>query len=88
MLVIQFLWAEGVQGAKMHRRISVRYGNSVITQQIFYKWIERFENGRTRVKHGEGARYPSASITDANTEQGHDMILQNRWVIIDEVAHQ
>jgi hypothetical protein len=21
-------------------------------------------------------------------EQGHDMILQNRWVIIDEVAHQ
>jgi hypothetical protein len=25
---------------------------------------------------------------DANTELGHDMILQNRWVIMDEVAHQ
>jgi hypothetical protein len=28
------------------------------------------------------------SITDASTEQVHDMILQNRWVIIEEVAHQ
>lgn len=27
------------------------------------------------------------SVTDANTEQGHDMSLQNRWVIIEEVAH-
>jgi len=64
------------------------YGNSVIMQQTFYKWIERFENGRTNVKHEEGARCPSTPVTDANMEQGHDMILQNRWVIIDEVAHQ
>ena len=86
--MIQLLWAEGVQGAKMHRRRSVRYGNSFIMQQIVYKWIETFKNGRTSVKHEEGARCPSTSITDANMELGHDMILQNRWVIIDEVAHQ
>jgi len=67
---------------------SVQYGNSVITQQIVYKWIERFENGRTSVKHEEGARCPSTSVTDANMELGHDMILQNRWVIIHEVARQ
>jgi hypothetical protein len=72
----------------MHRRILVQYGNSVITQQIVYKWIERFENGCTSVKHEEGAKCPSTSVTDANMELGHDMILQNRWVIIDEVAHQ
>jgi len=72
----------------MHRRISVPYGNSIITQQIVYKWIERFEKGHTSIKHEEGARCPSTSITDADTEQGHDMILQNRWVIIGEVAHQ
>jgi hypothetical protein len=72
----------------MHRRISVLYGNCIITQQIVYKWIERFEYGRTSVKHEEGAKCPSTSVTDANMELGHDMILQNRWVIIDEVAHQ
>jgi hypothetical protein len=66
--VIRFLWAEGVPGAEMHRRVLVQYGNSVVSQQMVYKWIERFKNGRTSIKHEEGARCPSASITDVNTE--------------------
>jgi hypothetical protein len=39
--VILFLWAEGVLGAEMHRRISVQYGNSVVSQWMVYEWIER-----------------------------------------------
>jgi hypothetical protein len=31
--MICFLWAEGVPGAEMHRRMSVKYGNSVVLQQ-------------------------------------------------------
>jgi hypothetical protein len=54
--VILFLWAEGVQGAEMHRRISVQYGNSVVLQRMVYEWIERFKNGRTSIKHEKGAR--------------------------------
>jgi hypothetical protein len=50
-----FLWAEGVPGAEMHRRISVQYGNSVVSQQVVYEWIERFKNGCTSIKHEEGA---------------------------------
>jgi hypothetical protein len=46
--VIRFLWAEGLPGAEMHRRISVQYGNSVVSQQMVYEWIERFKNGRIR----------------------------------------
>jgi hypothetical protein len=38
-VVIRFLWAEGVPGAEMHRRISVQYGNSVVSQWVVYKWI-------------------------------------------------
>jgi hypothetical protein len=53
---ICFLWADGVPGAEMHRRISVQYGNSVMWQRTFYKWIERFKNGRKSIKHEEGAR--------------------------------
>jgi len=34
------------------------------------------------------AQMLSTPVTDANMEQSHDMILQNRWVITDEVAHQ
>jgi hypothetical protein len=52
--VIFFLWAEGVLGVEMHRRISrisVQYGNSVVSQLMVYEWIERFKNGRTSIKH-------------------------------------
>jgi hypothetical protein len=54
--VILFLWAEGVLGAEMYRRISVQYGNSVVSQRMVYEWIEGFKNGRTIIKHEEGAR--------------------------------
>jgi hypothetical protein len=54
--VVLFLWAEGVPGAEMHRRISVQYGNSVVSQWMVYEWIDRFKNGRTSIKHEEGAR--------------------------------
>jgi hypothetical protein len=30
----------------------------------------------------------STPVTDGNMEQGHDKILQKKWVIINEVAHQ
>jgi hypothetical protein len=64
-----FLWAEGVPGAEMHRRMSVQYGISVMSQRIVCEWIKRFKNGHTSIKHGEGTRRQSTSITDADTER-------------------
>jgi hypothetical protein len=62
--VIRSLWAEGVPGAEMHIRISVQYGNSVVSQRMVYEWIERFENGRTSIKHEEGARRRASGSYD------------------------
>ena len=50
----------------MRRRISVQYGNSVMSQHMVHKWIERFKNGCTNIKHEEGARRPSTFIVDVN----------------------
>jgi hypothetical protein len=83
-----FLWAESVPGAEMHRRMSVQYRNSVTSQQIVCERIERLKSGRTSVKNGEGTGRQSTSINDADTERVYGMILQNRRVIADEVAHQ
>jgi hypothetical protein len=83
-----FLWAEGVPGAKMHRMMLVQYENSVMLQQIFCEWIERFKNGRTSIKHGEGTGCQSTSITAADMERVYGMILHNRQVAVDTVAHQ
>jgi transposase len=59
-----------------------------MSQRIVCEWIKRFKNGRTSIKHGEGTRRHSTSITDADVEQVYGMILQNRRVTADEVAHQ
>ena len=40
----------------MHRRISVKHGNSILSQQSVCKWIENFKNGRTSINCEEGAR--------------------------------
>ena len=52
----------------MNRIMSVQYGNSVLSQQIVCDWTERFKNGRTSVKHGEGTGRQSTSTTDADME--------------------
>jgi hypothetical protein len=55
----------------------MQHGNSVMLQRIVCKWIERFKNGRTSVKHGEETGRQSTSITDADMERVYSMILQN-----------
>jgi len=62
-----FLGAEVLPSVEMHGMMSVQYGNSVISQRMVCSWSERFNNGRTSVKHGEGTGGQSTSITDADT---------------------
>jgi hypothetical protein len=57
--------------------MSMQYGNSVMLQRIVCKWIERFKNGRTNVKHGEGTGHQSTFITDADMVRVYGMTLQN-----------
>jgi hypothetical protein len=59
-----------------------------MSQRIVCEWIERFKNGCTSVKHGEGTRRQSTSITDADADRVYGMILQNIQVTVDEMAHQ
>ena len=59
-----------------------------MSQRIVCEWIERFKNGHTSVKHGEGTGHQSTSITDADMERIYGMILQNRQVNVDEVTRQ
>lgn len=51
--VTLFLWAKGLSGCEMHRRMSVQYRNSVVSKQSVYRWS--FKNGWISIKHKEGA---------------------------------
>ena len=41
----------------------------------------------TAATHDKGAERPSTVITEDNIERARDMVLLDRWVTIDEVAH-
>jgi len=45
--VVRFLWAEEVKPVEIHRRMLAQYGQSTMSQQKFYEWVERFKSGRT-----------------------------------------
>ena len=47
--VVRFLWAEGVKPVEIHYRVLAQYGQSIMSQQKVYEWVERFKSGRTRV---------------------------------------
>ena len=84
--MIQFLWAEGVPEAEIHRRLSAHYGNSALPQWSVYDWITMFKNGRTSVTDDERSGRPSTSTTEENVERVCSMILDNRRSTVDEVA--
>jgi len=42
--------------------MSVHYENSAVSQQNVCKWIERFKNGHTSIKHEEGAGLATACM--------------------------
>jgi hypothetical protein len=48
-----------------------------MSQRIVCEWIERFKNGRTSVKNGEGTGRQLTSITDADVKRVYGVILQN-----------
>ena len=84
--VVQFLWSEGSSGAETHKRLLAQYGDNALSKRTVHEWIEKFKNGRTSVKHAEGAGRPLTSTSEEKTEQAQQMILAYRRITIDELA--
>jgi hypothetical protein len=51
-----------------------------------YEWIEMFKNGRTSVTDAEHLGHPTT--TTQNEERARKLILQNRKVMVNEIAKQ
>ena len=61
--------------------------NSVLPQRSVYEWIDKLKNGRTNVTHDKGAGRPSTATTEGNIERARNVILLDRRMTINEVAH-
>ena len=52
-----------------------------------YEWYKRFQDGREDVEDDERPGRPSTSRTDENVEKVKEMVMNDRWITIREVAH-
>ena len=59
------------------------YGESAMSKTRVYKWYKCFQDGREDVEDDER---PSTSTTDANVEKVQEMVMNDRWITIREVA--
>ena len=62
--VARFLWAEGAKPVEIHRRMLAQYGQSTMSQQKVYEWVERFKSDRTRVTDEGRSGRSSTSHTE------------------------
>jgi len=61
--IVRSLWAEGVKPVEIHCRMLAQYGQSTMSQQKVYEWVERYKSGRTHVTDEGRSGQPSTSRT-------------------------
>jgi transposase len=66
--------------------MEVQYGDSCLSQERLYEWVERFQNGRQTVidKHPSGR--PISVATETVKQQIKQRIRDYRRVTIDRIA--
>ena len=84
--VVQFLWAEGAKPVEIHCRRVAQYGQSTMSQQKVYEWVERFKSVRTRVTDEGRSGRPSTSCTLDHIDRVDAMIREDRWIMVSEVG--
>jgi len=86
--VIQFLWAEGVQGAEIHSHLCAQNGGSALPCWSVYKWIEIFKNGQRSAGLQLGVSQGTAYSLVHDLPRFHKVF--TRWVprhLIEEHKH-
>jgi histone-lysine N-methyltransferase SETMAR len=82
------LWTESVKGAEINTRLCACYGDSALSRQSVYEWIEMFKNGRTSVMDAERSGRSSTSTTGEKQEEARSIIIADRRVKIEEIVSQ
>jgi hypothetical protein len=85
---MRFLWAEGVPGGQIHQRMCAQYADSALSCIVVYVWIEMFKNGAMSVTDAECLGCPTTATTAQNKARARELILQNRRVMVNEIAKQ
>ena len=82
----QILCKNGIKFSKTLEMLKVAYGECTVSQKSVYKWYKLFTEGREEVNDDARPGGPSTSVTNDNTEAVKKIVMENRRIIIREVA--
>ncbi|GBO30754.1 hypothetical protein AVEN_165057-1 [Araneus ventricosus] len=74
--VIRFLNAKNVKPAEIHRQLVEIYGENVMTDEMFRKWVRQFNDGRTN-GHDEARSGRPSVANDGLVSKVNEKIREN-----------
>ncbi|KYM82852.1 Cytochrome b [Atta colombica] len=73
-------------GVKTLEMLGNCFGSNTLKKTAVYEWHKRFKSGRESVEYDECSGKPSTSKTDENINKVREMLINNRKLIIRELA--
>jgi len=84
--VIKFFIKEGLMPNEIHSKFIKVYGDSSPSFSTIKKWAAEFKHGRTSLEDDPHEGRPKSATTPEIMEQVHDMVLDDWWMKVREIA--
>jgi histone-lysine N-methyltransferase SETMAR len=85
-VVIKFFVKEGLMPNKIHSKFIKVYGDSSPSFSTIKKWAAEFKRGCTSLEDDPHEGRPKSATTLEIIEQVHDMVLDDWWMTVREIA--
>jgi transposase len=84
--VIKFFVKEGLMRNEIHSKFVKVYWYSYPLFATIKKWAAEFKRGHTSLEDDPHEGHPKSATTPEIIEQVHDMVLDDRWMKVREIA--
>jgi len=85
---IKFLVKLGKNGPEIHQMLQQVYGEDALKERTFFKWVQRFWEGREDPKDDARSGCPSTSSGNENIDRVHSLVLSDRPLNVRMIAEE
>lgn len=84
---VKFCVANGISCAESLKMLEKCYGESVLSKTRTYEWYKAFKDGREIIEDKPRSGRPATASTDENIEKKKEIVFDNRYASLREIAH-
>ena len=84
--VIKFLTKKGLSAVNFHQELISVYGEDCCSRSTVERWSREFRRGRETLEDDERSGRPSTSTTGQVVEATERLVMNDRRIIIEEIA--